>query len=126
MSRFVSLLLVVFVLAIPVFAKHANTADIVYENQWLGQTSNIGTTTIFTPSVDGLFRLNTAVSGSGGLHVIIDTNAPSQNCLANNLYGPPGCVVVFQGTSGTAITIDTRILDPGTSYDAYVTLEQLQ
>lgn len=98
--------------------------SIVYTNAWTGQTSNIGSTTIFTPSANGLFRANIALHGTGGIEVIADFS--DAFCVAH--FGGannPGCVHVFEGLSGTPITIDTRILTSGTSYDLYVTLEQL-
>lgn len=133
-------LLVAVVIALAAFAfSQCQTIlpGIVYQHAWYGETAALYSSgsplTVYTPSASGLYRVNLAVSGVGGMHVIAESTFGSQSnpalyCYASNQSGngPQGNACVFEGQSGVPITLDVRVLDSGTSYDALMTVEQLQ
>lgn len=116
-----------------------NVPNIVYSNSWVGQTSYIGSTDLFTPSADGLYRLTYAGklgSSSGFLNISPAWAASGQIYYAgegsgqtsispganNYVYGDSE--IIF-GQAGVPIALSTTV--GGTlTYDLYVTLEQLQ
>lgn len=105
---------------------------IVYQNSWLGQTVNMSTTTIFTPSQPGMYRV-TVVSyvGGGSTGSISGYLNAGSFAIGSNMYeayssySQPASLT-FSGFSGTPLTINAAMGGYVTSYDLYVTVEQLQ
>ncbi|MGA8432995.1 MAG: hypothetical protein WB729_24445 [Candidatus Sulfotelmatobacter sp.] len=119
-----------------------------------GQTSNIPTTTIFTPPRSGLFRLSAyatlttpATSGfqsswaydftwtddagvaTGGTRILIDPqNDQTVGAFNWNEVGPYGTTLLFQAKGGTSVTYDvTQLGTPdGSAYSLYYTIERLE
>lgn len=109
-------------------------AGIVYQNSWLNQNSNIPTTDIFTPSGEGLFRVTVGIfsngpgnGGSGGNVYYPGPGTSSFSSTFNTGSNPEQYTVpvsmVFGGTSGVSLTIETNTT---VNYDLFVTVEQLQ
>ena len=110
-------------------------------------TTEIPTTTIFTPQQDGLFRLSlydvetTPGSGSwtfffnwtddagaesGNSFVLAADGTPPQ-AYGGAGSGIPGSVMVFRGKSGTPVTFFTFLAggNDGGTYSLYLTVERL-
>jgi len=112
--------------------------SIVYSNSWLGQTATIGSSTVFTTSATGLYRINIAGNATGvtnadiigeikyGSQFTLQGGAPANYCWSDPAYGPQGQTCTAEIQSGQAVTFDTRNLVSGTTYDMYVTIEKLQ
>lgn len=102
--------------------------NIVYSNKWTGQTSAIGSTTIFTPSAEGLYRISAGIVTSGTVGVATASVAlQPMGESVSNLSGdfPLGNEFVFVGQSGVGISFSTSIGSSPT-YDLLITIEQLQ
>jgi hypothetical protein len=120
--------------------------SIVYSQSFLDQTSALSPTVIFTPTADGLFRINAAVSATGapdyaaGMDCWWDGSASSGSASAyvefvgqtNGTVGIGGkfssdgtASNLFIGREGVAIKISSAGIAPIPTYDLYVTLEQL-
>lgn len=120
-----------------------NVPSVVYSNSWTGQTSALSSTTLATPSSEGLYRLSIAgkatFGGSGGGLAVVPTwlgSGQSYGTSQGNydfVDGGGAAVMLFSselvilGQSGVPISFSTVYEGPGpTSYDIFVTLEQLQ
>jgi len=118
---------------------------IVYQHAWTGQTASVSQTTVFTPSVNGQYRVNlsgvaigTGNAGSG--HYEIDVYFTWQSASSGNQYEcfqddatgdhPNGSsICTFEGQSGVPVQIKIDVNPSGGTldhYDEYVTVEQLQ
>lgn len=110
-----------------------NVPSIVYQNSWLGQTSGISSTNIFTPIGEGLFRVTAGAFANTG-RVSGDLFYPgpgtsSFSSVFNSGSSPQQqnipISMVVAGTSGVPLQLDTSVVG-STTYDLFVTIEQLQ
>jgi hypothetical protein len=107
--------------------------SIVYANSWIGQSANVGSSTVYTLPANGLYRANISVrqyGGTGGLIAETTYGSPASAgfyyCWADPNSGPVGQVCLFSGQASQAVTFDTRNLSGGGTFDAYLTIERLQ
>ena len=119
-----------------------------------GQTSNIASTTIFTPPRSGLFRLSAyatlttpattgfqsswqydftwtddaGVATSGTRLLIANQNDQNVGTFDWYLVNQYGATLVFQAKAGTPVTYDVTQLGPpdGSAYSLYYTIERLE
>lgn len=120
-----------------------NIPSIVYQNSWTGQTSSLSASTIFTPSSSGVYRISVAldVSGGGGGDVEVDLwwNASggvgTDLCTFtyahratpdNNGVTPAGNSYVAVLAASQVVKMQTVVSGSISTYDFYVTIEQLQ
>lgn len=102
---------------------------IVDKHSFLSHTGTISTTTLFTPSVDGDYRVSVYVDESGcgsGVDVHVNWTDDFQGRTATFGYGSPcssSGSFVFHVASGNAITVDSTSF--GASANIYVTTEEL-
>ena len=110
------------------------SASIVYSNAWLNQTSNVGSSgsplTLFTAASAGQFRLNVAGVSRGTTppDVSVTSNYFSESITSSEV-GSSTLARVCELQSGDAVTFYTDITTAGSgdsSYDVFVTIEQLQ
>lgn len=100
--------------------------QIVYSGSWLGKTAAIASTDIFTPGTEGLFRLSASIltSSPGGSSSV--ALQPMGEGISNSSGAYPiTSDFVFIGVSGAAISFSTSLSGMGTTYDLFITLEQL-
>lgn len=117
-----------------------NVPSIVYQNSWLSQTSSIGSTNVYTPATDGLFRVSyggkATISSGSSLDVEIgwvgggqfyQTDPISLNFGFAGEAGDAifGGVSVSFVSSGVPITFSAGH-GGSNAYSVYVTIEQLQ
>jgi hypothetical protein len=121
-------------------------AEIVYQNSWLGQTSNLSLSDIFTLPADGQYRVTISLlaeSSSGNLSVSASVGFPTSGVSsaswnsASASVNPStssvdtaidGVCKGFVGQNGGQVSLTTNKTGAGTldHYDVYVTIEQLQ
>jgi hypothetical protein len=124
------------------------TAQIVYQNAWLGQTGNADFGNVFTPSTDGIYRFSLVIDAyanplpAGAVFVSASlTYYPGQNgnIFSNTQSVAPdgqqtenqgGLTFVLLGKSSFPMSLSTSV---GTTlgatlnhYDVYLIVEQLQ
>jgi hypothetical protein len=135
MKRIFISTLAVIVLAMASAVSYAQSVvpHIVYSSKLTGQTAVLASTTAFTPSSDGLYRVsvhsyvtgtgtinvNTGLNWNGGVPDDLDVTDPNTNG-ANHVW-------IFTGKSGVAVKYYTYLTGGGslTSYDFYITIEEL-
>jgi hypothetical protein len=107
---------------------------IVYQHAWLGQTASVPSTTVFTPSVNGLFRAtySVLVSTGGSFSVITYLSTGTQfGCSGNwntDVSNQNQSTCVFVGQSGIPVTFYANVEGNigSAHFDPYLTIEQLQ
>ena len=109
--------------------------QIVYSNSWLGQTSAISSTTIFTPTVGGVYRATVSADAAGVVNAgdvgitLQSSGSTNQFQLTQSATTDGASVSVtgsFIGQSGQSIQISTTEGGTVSSYDLSVVIEQLQ
>lgn len=124
-----------------------NIPSIVYSNSWLGQTSGFSNSALFTPSVDGLYRVSIGiyvVGFSGNPNVAAKVSFPANNTSstswnsvsANVMTSSPGIPESSWGNLNAGLFVGKSSLDVPLSvtisggtldhYDLYITIEQLK
>lgn len=107
----------------------AQVPKIEASQSFLNQSADLAATTVFTPSVDGMYRVSAyvrSVSGTGGAAARIGwTDEAGTTSTGLNLAGSPGqCTVPMKALAGTPITIQASIYSSCT-YSLYVVVESL-
>lgn len=94
--------------------------NIVATNEYSGQTTSIATTTIFTPSTDGLFRVNVV------LHFVTGSGTPTISFTdERGTAGSVGVGInVFRAKASQPIQL-ALTLDPSSNANFFVVLESL-
>jgi hypothetical protein len=113
--------------------------QIVAKQSWTGRSSALGSTTIYTPSASGLFRVSAYLEVASGsitsvnafLAYTDDHHTPNATyyglgSLVSGDYNNSGTVqaYAFRAAASAAISVSTNYSGTG-SYDFYVVLEQL-
>ena len=107
-------------------------AQIVYSNEWTGQTSAISSTSVYTTTAAALYRITVALSSeaaSSGPSVTLSLEPVGNGCSLNTSLTEPsqiGADFVFVG-DGSYISLSTSVGGSfsGSSSSAYLTIEQL-
>lgn len=116
------------------------SASIIYSNSWLAQTASISEVTVFTATSDCQIRATAGayISGSAPAGLVATqwtisypgTSNPQNAVLEDAATTSAGQVMSFPlrtgDTVGFAVTLIVDSPATLTSFDAYLTLEQLQ
>lgn len=110
----------------------AKVARVVATASFTNQSSALGTTTLFTPTADGQYRVNIYISKRSGAGFIIGTlgwtdDAGAQT-NADQIQAPgPGCYTRYlKAKANDAITIATSYSGGTPTYDLYTCVEELE
>jgi hypothetical protein len=113
-------------------------AQIVYQNSWLNQTSEIPSwLDVFTPSSEGIYRVSVAIFayGTGTYSAGGDLYYPGPGGASFSSYHNPNnpsasintCAsFTFSPLAGVSVQLRTSISGALSYYNLYVTIEQLQ
>ena len=113
-------------------------AQIVAKQSWIGRSSALGSTTIYTPAADGLYRVSAYLEVASGTPSVTanigytdDHHTPSSTyyslgTFSSGEYNNGGTfqAYTFRAKSGDAISVSTTYGSTG-SFDFYVVLELL-
>lgn len=132
-KKFVSILLLTFVLSLNVFAK--DVAVIVFKQSFLAQTSSNQTITLFTPSETAIYRVSVYIdaSTSNGTNFArvnytgtLGSSAASQIMSDQNNTNSYQTSILIRPLINTSVTLTIITGNPTPSnYDIYVTVEEL-
>lgn len=107
--------------------------SIVAKQSFVSQTSSLGSTTIFTPSADGLFRISAYLERSSASFVSCTASwtddYTSRSAIvaevdSNGFQAGVGTIAI-RAKSGDAISVSTSYAGTD-AYDLYVVIEQLE
>ena len=112
------------------------SAEIVYQNSWIGQTTSIPSTTVFTASSDGMYRVSVGTTASGSyppggavysvaIEPVSGQNVAPYDSISSSGIGGQAGVTVIALTSGQAIQFSATVSGSIASYNAYVLVEKL-
>jgi len=128
---------------------HPQVPKIIAKVALTGQTAAIPTTTIFTPTQTGLYRISAYLTvtqpgtGSDAWNLYlgwadaagselftsniaaIQNNATPPNAYVNNVYGP-GDTMIIEAVVGTPVTYQVFTSFPSGTYSLYITAELLE
>jgi hypothetical protein len=123
------------VLAVSIMSQAAALVHpkIVAQYSVTNQTSAITTTTIYTPTVTGLYRLSVYENGTNGADITIhweDALNPANgfgfSCSSCAGVSGEGFVLPISVTASTPITIETDAPGPSGVYNLFITVERIQ
>lgn len=116
-----------------------NVPDIVYQNAFTGETSNISSMTLYTPSGPGLFRITATIYTVGNPSSTVSVTGQVSGAAGDSPCSFDGNdtssqfstagTSVFSGFSGVPFVLSTTVTVSAGSlnhYDVYVTIEQVQ
>jgi hypothetical protein len=133
MKKFISILLLTFILSVNVFAKEV--AVVVFNQSYLSQTSGNQTITLFTPTETAVYRVSIYIDSStsnGNINAAINftgtlgSSTFSQNISTTNNTNAYQTSILVRAIASNAISLAIITGNPTPSnYDIYVTVEEL-
>lgn len=105
----------------------AKVPTIIYSNKFLGRTTDLPSTTLFTPSLLGQFRASIYTTGNAGLITAQMTYNDSTQSVSSSWNAPPGnpvAAMVFEAEPSAPVVFSTNGGTPG-PWNLYVTIEAL-
>lgn len=117
----------------------ASGATVVAYKKWVGQTTPLPSTAVYTATTDGLYRVSSYAEGgatyTSGTDAVAawflwtdDYKTPNPGEWATaNIIGNQGSVQVIRLLKGKTLFVQTfTSFDPTGPYDLYVTVERLE